>query len=105
MEVVIFVPGIFGSKLTTPDNEEVWPPTMVEALSGYRRIEKLLASDLRASGVVESICIDVYGSLVKAVKILATVRVTLASNLSNIAMTGGGTLMTSLMSSAKRSRN
>ncbi|PIT04499.1 hypothetical protein TSA1_29910 [Bradyrhizobium nitroreducens] len=68
MEIVIFVPGIFGSKLKTPDGEEVWPPTPIEAMSGYRRIEKLLQTNLRAAGVVESVCIDVYGSIIKAIE-------------------------------------
>ena len=68
MEVVLFVPGILGSKLRSPNGEEVWPPTPLEALRGYRRIDKLLRHDLQVSGVVERVCIDVYGSLIQALE-------------------------------------
>lgn len=68
MEVVLFLPGILGSKLETPAGEEVWPPTPLEALGGYRRIAKLLQSDLRVTGVVEKVCIDVYGSMLTALQ-------------------------------------
>lgn len=66
MEVLVVLPGILGSKLATPDGEEVWPPTPLEALRGYRRTAKLLRPDLRPTGIVERVCIDVYGSLLEA---------------------------------------
>ena len=68
MEVVLFLPGILGSKLETPAGEEVWPPTPLEALGGYKRIAKLLQSDLKVTGVVEKVCIDVYGSILIALQ-------------------------------------
>lgn len=68
MEVLLFLPGILGSKLSNSVGEEVWPPTPAEVLTGYRRIDKLLAGDVRASGVIESVCIDVYGKVLRALR-------------------------------------
>jgi hypothetical protein len=68
MEIVLFLPGILGSKLATPDGDEVWPPTPLEALRGYRRTAKLLQQNLIPTGIVESVCIDVYGSLLSALE-------------------------------------
>jgi phospholipase A1 len=67
MEVVLFLPGILGSKLRSPD-AEVWPPTPLEVLAGYKRINDLLRSDLTPSGVIESVCIDVYGRVLNALR-------------------------------------
>lgn len=66
MEILVFLPGILGSSLSLPDGEEVWPPTPFEALRGYRRIDKLLRADLAPSGIVERVCIDVYGAVLDA---------------------------------------
>lgn len=68
MEIVLFLPGILGSKLATPEGEEVWPPTPSEVLLGYRRIASLKRGDLVATGIVERACIDVYGSLLGALQ-------------------------------------
>lgn len=68
MEILLFLPGILGSKLATTDGEEVWPPTPFEVLRGYRRTAKLLRPDLVVTGVVDRVCIDVYGSLLDALK-------------------------------------
>lgn len=68
MEILLFLPGILGSKLATPDGEEVWPPTPLEALRGYRRTAKLLQPNLIPTGIVERVCIDVYGSLLDALE-------------------------------------
>jgi len=70
MEIVLFVPGILGSKLATPEGQEVWPPTPFEALRGYRRTEELKRPDLMPTGIVERVCIDVYGSLLDALEVL-----------------------------------
>jgi pimeloyl-ACP methyl ester carboxylesterase len=67
MEVVVFVPGIFGSKLRN-SGSEVWPPTPLEALTGYKRINDLLRDDLTPSGIIESVCIDFYGSVLRALR-------------------------------------
>lgn len=66
-EILLFVPGIFGSKLCAPDGEEVWPPTPREVLMGYKRIDRLLG-ELQPNGVVETVCIDVYGKVVRALE-------------------------------------
>lgn len=68
MELLVFLPGILGSKLETPEGEEVWPPTPLEALRGYNRTAKLLQPDLTPTGIVERVCIDVYGSLLNALE-------------------------------------
>ena len=46
MRCVLFVPGIMGTVLSTPDGEEVWPPTPLEVTFGYKRKQKLLREDL-----------------------------------------------------------
>ena len=66
-EVVLFVPGIFGSRLRAPDGEEVWPPTPREVLMGYGRTDRLLG-ELQPNGVVETVCVDVYGKIVRALE-------------------------------------
>ena len=68
MEIVLFVPGILGSKLETPAGEEVWPPTPLETLTGYKKMPKLLQTELVVTGIVERVCIDVYGSILKALE-------------------------------------
>ena len=68
MEVLVFLPGILGSKLATPAGEELWPPTPFEALRGYRRLDQLLRNDLVVTGIVERVCIDVYGSILQALE-------------------------------------
>jgi len=66
LEIVVFVPGIMGSELFTSAGEKVWPPTPLEVVGGYRRIDKLLSADLTAKAVISSACIDVYAPLLKA---------------------------------------
>src|SRR4051812_14221512 len=68
VEIVLFLPGILGSKLEAPDGTEVWPPTPLEVLAGYKRIEELLRTDLRPSGIITTVCIDAYGGVLKAVE-------------------------------------
>jgi pimeloyl-ACP methyl ester carboxylesterase len=67
MEILLFLPGIFGSKLALGD-EEVWPPKVGEVLTGYKRVDKLLSPDLQVTGVVKSACIDIYGSILDALE-------------------------------------
>lgn len=60
MEAVIFVPGILGSALFKGE-EEVWPPTLVEAVSGYGRVDKLLDDDVRPGQPITNVaCKMVY---------------------------------------------
>ena len=66
-EIVLFVPGIFGSRLRDKHGDDVWPPTPREALFGYKRTDKLLG-DLQPNGVVETVCVDVYGKILRALE-------------------------------------
>lgn len=73
MDLAVFVPGIFGSKLELPSTkppEEVWPPTWQEVkLSGYQRIEKLMRDDLVPSGLIMSIChVQFYAPFIQFLK-------------------------------------
>ncbi len=65
MRCVLFVPGIMGTVLSTPDGEEVWPPTPLEVTFGYKRKQKLLREDLVVGDIVRGVsCFDVYQPLV-----------------------------------------
>lgn len=72
MHHVFFVPGIMGSKLALrrPDgsDEEVWPPSVGEVLTGYRRIEKLIDKQVRSTGVIERQCVAFYGPILEALR-------------------------------------
>ncbi|QCI68359.1 lipase/acyltransferase domain-containing protein [Phreatobacter stygius] len=64
MKCVVFVPGTMGSILSTPDGEEVWPPTPLEVAFGYKRKQKLLREDLVVGDIVREVsCFDVYKPL------------------------------------------
>lgn len=66
MKYVVLVPGIMGSILSTPDKEEVWPPTIAEALGHYGRTDKLLRDDLEVGGIIRKVaCFDVYRPLIE----------------------------------------
>ncbi len=69
MKCVIFVPGIMGSILSTPDDgEQVWPPTPLEVAFGYKRKQKLLREDLVVGDIIRSVsCFDVYKPLVETI--------------------------------------
>lgn len=65
MECVIFVPGIMGSRLATPEGEEIWPPTVLETQTGYGRREELERDDLVVTDIVRKVwCVGVYQPLV-----------------------------------------
>jgi Lecithin:cholesterol acyltransferase len=55
MDTIIFLPGGGGSCLQSPSGDEVWPPTALEFLWGYGRIQQFLEFDLVPSGIVDSI--------------------------------------------------
>lgn len=59
---LVFLHGIFGSRLETPSGEEVWPPKVSEWVrKSYKRTDALLRSDLTVTGIVRSVaCCDVY---------------------------------------------
>src|SRR5262245_51005535 len=64
MKCIVFVPGIMGSILSTPDGEEVWPPTPFEVATGYKRKQKLLQENLVVGDIVREVsCFDVYDPL------------------------------------------
>jgi Lecithin:cholesterol acyltransferase len=66
MNCVVFVPGTMGSILSTPQGEEVWPPTPVEVVTGYKRKQKLLREDLLVGDIVREVsCFDFYKPLVE----------------------------------------
>lgn len=65
MEAVIFLPGIMGCVLKTPQGETVWPPTPLETQFGYKRTDELLRDDLVVTDVVRSVlCFGVYQPLI-----------------------------------------
>ncbi|MEO1676947.1 MAG: hypothetical protein AAFU80_02180 [Pseudomonadota bacterium] len=59
---VIFLHGIFGSRLSASDGEEVWPPTASEYIrKAYRRTDKLLDPGLLVTDIIRrASCCDVY---------------------------------------------
>src|SRR5262245_34929914 len=51
MRSIIFIPGILGSRLDL-SGVEVWPPDVLEHISHYKRIDKLLNANVRATAVL-----------------------------------------------------
>lgn len=66
MEVLVFIPGIMGTALATPENVEVWPPTPLEGVLGYKRVDQLIRPDLKPTKIIDHVCVDIYGSLLTA---------------------------------------
>lgn len=65
MKCVVLVPGIMGTRLSTPAGEEVWPPTVSEVVLGYKRKDKLLRADLVVGDIVREVsCFGVYKPLI-----------------------------------------
>lgn len=65
MKSVILVPGTMGTRLSTPDGEEVWPPKVSEVVLGYKRKDALLRPDLVVGDIVREVsCFDVYKPLI-----------------------------------------
>jgi hypothetical protein len=65
MKCVVLVPGTMGTRLSTPQGEEVWPPKVTEAILGYKRIDKLLRPDLVVGDILREVsCFDVYKPLI-----------------------------------------
>ena len=60
MNAIVFVPGILGSSLSL-DGEDVWPPTLPEAVLGYHQIPQLMDPGVVATGVIQNVaCYEVY---------------------------------------------
>jgi hypothetical protein len=69
MRTCVVIPGLFGSRLETPDGRPIWPPRPSEFLRGElrsRRAARLLDPDLRPAGVLDWFaCRDVYDGLLR----------------------------------------
>ncbi|MBO9708036.1 MAG: hypothetical protein J7521_07480 [Caulobacter sp.] len=65
MSVIVFIPGIMGCRLSLK-GEEIWPPTLTEAIGGYKRVDKLMDPKARAVGVIEKVeCFAFYGPILQ----------------------------------------
>ncbi|MGC1938108.1 MAG: hypothetical protein WA697_07630 [Pseudolabrys sp.] len=67
MDTIILVPGGGGSRLTL-QNQEVWPPTLLELAVGYNRTTDLRSSNVKVGTILDAIpklfpCYDVYRPL------------------------------------------
>ncbi|MEM7313378.1 MAG: hypothetical protein AAF497_09525, partial [Planctomycetota bacterium] len=69
MKWLIFAPGIMGTQLDDPDGTRVWPPTVLEYLFGYGRIDQLVRADLVPSQIIHKVSIKaVYRTLLTDIK-------------------------------------
>ncbi|WP_150125974.1 hypothetical protein [Brevundimonas sp. LM2] len=72
MQAILFVPGIMGSRLSLR-GQEVWPPTPVEAVRGYRRIVALADPAVRPTAVIDRVaCLPVYGPILDDLRDIAS---------------------------------
>lgn len=63
-EAVVFVPGIMGTQLNLPDGSQVWPPTPLETVVGYNKIDELQRPDLVVGPIISAVsCVKVYRPL------------------------------------------
>ena len=68
-EALVFIPGIFGTRLHTLEGEEVWPPTALETKLGYGRIDKLQRGDLKVGEIIDNVlCVKFYSPIQKYFK-------------------------------------
>ena len=68
MKCVVLVPGIMGSGLRN-DNGTVWPPTALEVIFGYKRIDELSQPNLEVTGIIPKVSlVSVYKSLIDDIK-------------------------------------
>lgn len=70
MRLLVFLHGLFGSRLGVPgEADDIWPPTPTEMIRNHypdKKAQKLLRADLQVRGVVDRVsCCDVYGSLLQ----------------------------------------
>lgn len=67
MDAVIFIPGIMGTRLNL-DDEEIWPPTLLETQLGYGRKAKLLDPRVASGDIIRDVaCFKVYGPLIDSI--------------------------------------
>lgn len=53
--IVIFIPGIMGSRLRyTPTDEIVWPGKLTDMLGRFSRLDELMSDDIKADGIIEN---------------------------------------------------
>ena len=65
MDYAIFIPGTMGSRLQTPQGDEVWPPTVLETQTSYKRIDQLSRDDLIVTDIVRKVwCVGIYKPLI-----------------------------------------
>jgi hypothetical protein len=63
METIIFVPGGEGSRLAL-GGQEIWPPTVLEMIFGYHRIQELQDTHVKVTTVLDAVaCFDIYKPL------------------------------------------
>ena len=68
MKCVVFVPGIMGSRLEK-DGVRVWPPSALEVVFGYDRIEELLDPALEATAIIPKVSlVSVYASILEDIR-------------------------------------
>lgn len=63
MTAIIFIPGILGSELLL-NGEKVWPPSLVEIITGYQRLASLMDPNVEAGDPISKVFVkDFYGPL------------------------------------------
>jgi len=66
MTTLVFVPGIMGSELQTPQGDKIWPPSVTGAIFGID-VNDILRNDLIATDLIKQVTIffPVYKTLIK----------------------------------------
>ena len=65
---LVLVPGIMGSELVNGAGKTVWPPSLKEFVTHYKRIKQLMGDDVRASSIIDKVLVKpVYDSLLQDV--------------------------------------
>lgn len=66
--IIVFLPGIMGSRLSVGE-EEVWPPTPRETITGYGRLDKLQSADARPTDILRNVkCFQFYSTILKQIE-------------------------------------
>jgi pimeloyl-ACP methyl ester carboxylesterase len=72
MQLVVFIPGIMGTRLVLERDgarEEVWPPTPLETKFGYARIDKLQHPALKPTEIIDSVlCFPFYTTVLELLR-------------------------------------
>lgn len=64
MKLLMLIPGILGTGMRNKAGV-VWPPTVAEYFKNSVRVEELVGTDVSPTEVIESVCLDVYGRLLR----------------------------------------